>query len=223
VPETPRTFYAATLKRVLDIVGSLFLLVLTAPIQALCAAAVAADDGRPVLYHQARVGTDGRIFRLHKFRTMTVGTHALSGGYPTPAMVTKVGRVLRRLSLDEIPQLANILRGEMSFIGPRPALEDQVARYTPQQRGRLVVRPGLTGLAQIRHRTNAPWSRRITTDLEYIRGLSLRMDLSILLRTIPAVLRDEGQLQWQTAEDVDDLGTEEIGTAAPPMSSEAGQ
>jgi lipopolysaccharide/colanic/teichoic acid biosynthesis glycosyltransferase len=210
MPETPRTFYTDTLKRVLDIVGSLFLLVLTAPLQALCAAAVAADDGRPVLYHQARVGMDGRIFRLHKFRTMTVGTHALSGGYPTSAMVTTVGRALRRLSLDEMPQLANILRGEMSFVGPRPALESQVVRYTPEQRGRLVVRPGLTGLAQIRHRTNAPWSRRITTDLEYIRGLSLRMDLLILLRTIPAVLRDQGQLEWQTAQDIDDLGAEEF-------------
>lgn len=208
LPETPGTFYTTRLKRVLDIVGSAFLLVLTAPIQALCAAAVVADDGRPVFYHQERVGTNGRIFRLHKFRTMTVGTDALAGGYPTPAMVTTVGRALRRLSLDEIPQLANILRGEMSFIGPRPALESQVVRYTAQQRGRLVVRPGLTGLAQIRHRTNAPWSRRITTDLEYIRGLSVRADLSILFRTIPAVLRDEGQLEWQTAEDIDDLMAE---------------
>jgi lipopolysaccharide/colanic/teichoic acid biosynthesis glycosyltransferase len=206
--ETRGGLYEATVKRLLDMAASFLLLVLTSPIQALCAAAVVIDDGRPVLYHQERVGKDGQIFLLHKFRTMTVGTHDLSGGYPTPAMVTRVGRVLRRLSLDEIPQLANILRGQMSFVGPRPALESQVVRYTPQQRGRLVVRPGLTGLAQIRHRTNAPWSRRITTDLEYIRGLCLKMDLSIVLRTIPAVLRDEGQLQWQTAEDIDDLGAE---------------
>jgi lipopolysaccharide/colanic/teichoic acid biosynthesis glycosyltransferase len=210
MPETPQTFYAAFMKRFLDIVGSLFLLVITAPLQALCATAVVVDDGPPVLYHQSRVGRDGRIFRLHKFRTMKVGTHALFGGYPTPAAITTVGRILRRLSLDEIPQLVNILHGEMSFIGPRPALEDQVVRYTPEQLGRLVVRPGLTGLAQIRHRTTAPWSRRITTDLEYIHGLSLRMDLSILIRTIPAVLGDEGQQQWQTAEDIDDLRTEEI-------------
>jgi lipopolysaccharide/colanic/teichoic acid biosynthesis glycosyltransferase len=209
MPDTPQTFYAASIKRVLDIVGALFLLVLTAPLLALCAAAVLGDDGRPVLYHQARVGKDGRVFRLHKLRTMTVGTHALFGGYPTPSAVTTVGRALRRLSLDEIPQLANILRGEMSFVGPRPALEDQVVRYTQEQRGRLVVRPGLTGLAQVRHRTTAPWSRRITTDLEYIRGLSLRLDLLILIRTIPAVLGDEGQQQWQTADDIDDLGAEE--------------
>jgi len=208
--ETPQTLYATKVKRFLDIVGSVFLLVVTSPIQALCATAVAANDGRPVLYHQSRVGKNGKIFRLHKFRTMTVGTDLLFGGYPTPATVTKVGRVLRRLSLDEIPQLANILRGEMSFVGPRPALPPQVVRYTSEQRGRLVVRPGLTGLAQIRHRTSAPWSRRITTDLEYIRGLSLRMDLWILLRTIPTVLSDEGQSEWKTAEDIDDLGAEEI-------------
>jgi len=136
---------------------------------------------------------------------MTVGTEMLSGDYPTPAMVTKVGRALRRLSLDEIPQLTNVLRGEMSFVGPRPALPSQVVRYNSEQIGRLVVRPGLTGLAQIRYRNNAPWSQRITTDLEYIRGLSLRMDFWVLLRTVPAVLRGEGQLVGQTAAEVDDL------------------
>jgi lipopolysaccharide/colanic/teichoic acid biosynthesis glycosyltransferase len=140
---------------------------------------------------------------------MKDGTEKASGNYPTPDMVTRVGRALRRLSLDEIPQLTNILSGEMSFVGPRPALPSQVARYTAEQRGRLVVRPGLTGLAQIRHRTTAPWSQRITTDLEYIRSVSPKMDLWILFRTIPAVLSDEGQLPWQTAADIDDLGAQE--------------
>lgn len=204
--ETPQAFYAARAKRVFDIVGSFFLLLLTSPIQVLCAAAVAADDGRPVYFHQSRVGKDGQIFKLHKLRTMTVGTDIISGGYPTPAMVTKVGRILRRLSLDEIPQLTNILRGEMSFVGPRPTLSSQVARYTSEQRGRLVVRPGLTGLAQIRYRNNAPWSLRITTDLEYVHRLSLRLDLWILVRTIPAALKGDGQMSGQTAADVDDLG-----------------
>ena len=204
--ETPQAFYAARAKRVFDIVGSFFLLLLTSPIQVLCAAAVAADDGRPVYFHQSRVGKDGQIFKLHKLRTMTVGTDIISGGYPTPAMVTKVGRILRRLSLDEIPQLTNILRGEMSFVGPRPTLSSQVACYTSEQRGRLVVRPGLTGLAQIRYRNNAPWSLRITTDLEYVHRLSLRLDLWILVRTIPAALKGDGQMSGQTAADVDDLG-----------------
>lgn len=207
--EASSTFYAAKGKRAFDFVVSSILLVLTAPIHALCAAAVVVVDGRPVYFHQSRVGKDGKVFKLHKLRTMTVGTETISGNYPTPDMVTRVGRALRRLSLDEVPQLGNILSGEMSFVGPRPALPSQVARYNPEQRGRLVVRPGLTGLAQIRHRTTAPWSQRITTDLEYIRGLSLRMDLWILFRTIPAVLTDEGQLPWQTAENIDDLGPQE--------------
>lgn len=207
--EAPSTFYTTKGKRVFDFLVSATLLIVTAPIHALCAAAVVVDDGRPVYFHQSRVGKNGKVFKLHKLRTMTVGTEAISGNYPTPDMVTRVGRVLRRLSLDEVPQLGNILSGEMSFVGPRPALESQVARYNQEQRGRLVVRPGLTGLAQIRHRTTAPWSQRIKSDLEYIRGLSLRMDLWILLRTIPAVLTDEGQMPWQTAEDIDDLGSQE--------------
>lgn len=205
VSEFHESFYAGSAKRALDIAASSVLLLATFPIQILCAAAIAADDGLPVYFHQARVGRDGRIFTLHKFRTMTVGTDIISKGYPTPAMVTKVGRLLRRLSLDEIPQLLNILRGEMSFVGPRPALQSQVTRYTSEQRGRLVVRPGLTGLAQIRYRNNARFSRRITTDLEYVHGLSITMDLWILLQTIPVALRGEGQLHGQTAADVDDL------------------
>ena len=208
--EAPQSFYATKVKRALDISGSAILLLITAPIQFACAVAVVAEDGFPVLFHQSRAGKDGRNFKLHKFRTMTVGTEAIAGGYPTPAMITKVGRVLRRLSLDEIPQLMNILRGEMSFVGPRPALPSQVVRYTSQQRGRLVVRPGLTGLAQIRHRTTAPWSQRITTDLEYVRGFCLKQDLLIVVGTVPAVLFDDGQLEWQTAADVDDLGAEVV-------------
>ena len=208
--ETPQPFYVARAKRVLDIVGSSLLLLVTAPILVLLALAVAAGDGRPIFFHQSRVGRDGKIFSLHKFRTMTVGTELIAGSYPTPAMVTRVGRALRRFSLDEIPQLANILRGEMSFVGPRPTLPSQVARYTAEQRGRHVVRPGLTGLAQIRHRNNAPWSQRITTDLEYVRNVSLRMDSWILLRTIPAALTGGGQLIGQTPAEVDDLNPHQI-------------
>jgi lipopolysaccharide/colanic/teichoic acid biosynthesis glycosyltransferase len=205
----PQPFYAARVKRLLDIAGSLLLLFLTSPVQALCAAAIATEDGRPIFYDDPRVGKDGRIFTVHKFRTMTVGTDSMFQGYPTPAAVTRVGRQLRRLSLDELPQLLNILRGEMSFVGPRPAIPSQVKRYTTRQRGRLSVRPGLTGMAQIQHRNSAPWSRRITTDLEYIRDLSFNLDLSIMIRTIPAALKGEGILMGQNAAEVDDLGAEE--------------
>ena len=204
--ERPQPFYAATVKRVLDIVGALLLLVLTSPILALCAVAIAADDGRPILFDHPRVGKDGRSFSVHKFRTMTVGTDVLFQGYPPPAVVTRVGRVLRRWSLDEFPQLINILRGEMSFVGPRPAVPPQVERYTTQQRGRLSVRPGLTGLAQIQFRDSVPWSRRITTDLEYVRDLSFKLDLLIMIRTVPTVLGGEGQTDGHTAAQIDDLG-----------------
>jgi len=206
VSEPPKTFYVTAVKRALDILGSLLLLILTAPILALCAVAIMVDNGLPVFYQHGRVGKSGRLFRVLKLRTMTVGTDAKYNDYPTPAAITRVGRVLRRLSLDEIPQLINILRGEMSFVGPRPTIPSQVERYTTEQRGRLSVRPGLTGLAQIQYRDSAPWSRRITTDLEYVRDLSFRLDVSILIRTIPAVLSGEGQIGGTPAE-IDDLGS----------------
>lgn len=206
--EMPQTFYVTIVKRALDIFGSLLLLVLTAPFLALCAVAIMVDNGLPVLYKHGRVGKDGRLFSVVKLRTMTVGTDVKFNDYPTPAAVTRVGRVLRRLSLDEVPQLINILRGEMSFVGPRPTIPSQVERYTTQQRGRLSVRPGLTGLAQIQYRDSAPWSRRITADLEYVRDLSFRLDLLIMIRTVPAVLSGEGQMGGTPAE-IDDLGSDE--------------
>ena len=212
--DLPQSFYVTRVKRALDIVGSVLLLILTAPIQALCAAAIAADDGRPIFFDHPRVGKDGQLFSVHKFRTMTDGTDVLFQGYPTPASVTRVGRVLRRLSLDEFPQLLNILRGQMSFVGPRPAVPSQVERYTPEQRGRLSVTPGLTGLAQIQHRNSAPWSRRITTDLEYVRDISFRLDLLLMIRTVPTVLSGEGQQTGQTRAEIDDLGGD-FGRAEP--------
>ena len=204
--ELPESFYLARVKRALDVVGSVLLLILTSPIQAICAAAIAADDGRPIFFDHPRVGKDGRPFSVHKFRTMTDGTDVVFKGYPPPAAVTRVGRVLRRWSLDEFPQLMNILRGEMSFVGPRPTVPSQVERYTTAQRGRLSVRPGLTGLAQIQFRDSVPWSRRIVTDLEYVRDLSFKLDLLIMIRTVPTVLGGEGQTDGHTAAEIDDLG-----------------
>jgi lipopolysaccharide/colanic/teichoic acid biosynthesis glycosyltransferase len=219
VSEMPLSFYARKVKRVLDIVGSFLLLVLTSPILAVCVVAIAADDGLPVFYNHPRVGKDGRPFSVRKFRTMTVGTDLKFNDYPTLAVVTRVGQVLRRLSLDEFPQLINILCGEMSLVGPRPAIPSQVERYNTEQRGRLAVRPGLTGLAQIQYRHNAPWSRRITTDLEYVRDLSFKLDLLIMIRTIPTVLSGEGQtamsgqgLMGGTQAEIDDLGGDEATT-----------
>jgi lipopolysaccharide/colanic/teichoic acid biosynthesis glycosyltransferase len=198
--------YAVVGKRAIDVVVGIVLGVLTAPLQAACAAAVALTTGRPVFFTQTRAGRDGEPFELYKFRTMAVGTHEASGGYPTSDMVTPIGRLLRKSSLDELPQVLNLVRGEVSLVGPRPALPEQVARYSARQRGRLAVRPGITGLAQVRFRNAAPWSVRIESDLEYVERLSPLTDLWILVRTVPAVLFGIGVTTGQTAADVDDLG-----------------
>jgi lipopolysaccharide/colanic/teichoic acid biosynthesis glycosyltransferase len=121
-------------------------------------------------------------------------------------MVTSVGRVLRSTSLDEIPQILNIIKGDMSVVGPRPALMEQVSRYTEKQRRRLSVRPGLTGLAQVRYRNAATWSVRIESDLEYVDNISLLNDLKLILMTIPAQLTGKGIETGQTQQQVDDLG-----------------
>jgi lipopolysaccharide/colanic/teichoic acid biosynthesis glycosyltransferase len=162
------SFYNKHAKRSCDAVAGAALLTATSPVLVACAVAIKLDDGGPVFFHQRRVGKGGQPFTVHKLRTMTVGTDQIDGGYPTPTMVTRVGGWVRRLSLNEIPQLWNITIGEMSFVGPRPTLPNQVARYTERQFHRLDVRPGLTGLAQIRFRNAAPWSVRIEADLEYV-------------------------------------------------------
>jgi lipopolysaccharide/colanic/teichoic acid biosynthesis glycosyltransferase len=200
------SIYPRVGKRAFDLAVSLTAGVLTAPIHAACAVAVRLTSGRPIYFTQERIGRDGRPFELYKFRTMKVGTHEASGGYPTADKVTPIGRALRTSSLDELPQLLNIIRGDMSLVGPRPALPEQVERYTAAQRGRLAVRPGLTGLAQIRYRNTAPWSVRIQSDLEYIMNLSMVRDLGILARTLPALLRGSLVQLGQTADEVDDLG-----------------
>lgn len=198
--------YEAGGKRLLDTSAALLMLFLSAPIHLLCAAVVRLTSGRPIYFTQERIGRDGVPFQLYKFRTMMVGAHELSGGYPTAEMATPVGKLMRRTSLDEIPQLLNILHGDMSLVGPRPALPDQVLRYSPVQRDRLSVRPGLTGLAQIRYRNSAPWSVRIESDLEYIRSITMLDDLGILARTLPALLKSGLVQIGQTVDQVDDLG-----------------
>ena len=197
--------YARRFKRPLDLVAGSALLILSSPLHGLCAAAVALLDGRPVYYAQERTGRDGVAFRLPKFRTMAVGTDSASGGYPTEDMVTRSGRFLRRWSLDELPQLISIVRGDMSLVGPRPALPDQTARYTERQRLRLAVRPGLTGLAQVRFRNEAPWSVRIESDIEYVQRLAFPLDVRILLATARKVVSGEGMTVGQQSAEVDDL------------------
>lgn len=204
-----RLTYRNHFKRLLDFSGALAVLIISSPLQGICALAIRLTSGRPVLFHQQRVGMHGRLFRIHKFRTMQNGTEELSGNYPGQESVTPVGRFLRRTSLDELPQLLNVLAGEMSFVGPRPALPSQAERYSDSQRERLSVRPGITGLAQIQHRNSAPWSVRIEADRAYANNITLLKDVELILLTIPASIRGDGQMIGQTAADVDDLGPQQ--------------
>lgn len=165
-------------------------LVLTSPLLAAAAVAIKLEDGGSVLYRQTRVGRDGKDFELFKLRSMRVGAEHMGAGFAIDrgdARITRIGRLLRRTSLDELPQLWNVLRGDMSVIGPRPTLRYQVDRYTDRQRRRLEVRPGLTGWAQIQGRATLSWPDRIELDVWYVDHRSARLDLQILLRT-PAAL-----------------------------------
>ena len=161
-------------------------LAIASPALALAAAGIKLEDGGPVLYRQRRVGLNGQEFELVKLRTMEVGAENKGAGYAVnegDPRITRVGRLLRRLSIDEIPQLWNVVRGEMSLIGPRPTLAYQVERYTPRQRRRLEVRPGVTGWAQIHGRARLPWDERIELDVWYVEHRSPWLDLKILART----------------------------------------
>jgi lipopolysaccharide/colanic/teichoic acid biosynthesis glycosyltransferase len=178
------------MNRALDVVGASLGLVLASPFLAAAALAIKLDGGGPVLYRQARVGRDGHEFELVKLRTMVVGAELQGAGWAVDhgdPRITRVGSVLRRLSLDEVPQLWNVVRGEMSLIGPRPTLAYQVEQYTPHQRRRLDVRPGITGWAQVQGRASLPWEERIELDVWYVEHRSPRLDLKILART-PAAL-----------------------------------
>lgn len=177
-------------KRLLDIMLLLLAAVPALILGMLASAAIWLDDGSPVLFRQVRAGRGGRPFVLLKLRTMRDARRR--DVFPDPEGLTRVGRILRRLSLDELPQLINVARGEMSVVGPRPTLPYQASRYSARQRGRLLVLPGLTGLAQVRGRNRMSWPERIEWDLCYIRAQSLRLDLSILASTIWTVLAGKG-------------------------------
>lgn len=155
------------------------------------AIAILLDDGAPVLFRQVRTGRDGQPFVLLKLRTMSKGKQR-DGAFPEEHEITRIGRILRRISIDEVPQLINVLRGEMSIVGPRPTLPYQVQRYDSRQRGRLHVQPGLTGLAQVNGRNQMTWSERIEWDLQYIENQSFRLDLKVLSRTVGVILTGDG-------------------------------
>jgi lipopolysaccharide/colanic/teichoic acid biosynthesis glycosyltransferase len=173
-------------KRTFDLVGAGLGLLLSSPLLLLAALAIKLDDGGPILYRQRRVGRHGTEFDLLKLRTMVVGAEGQGQGLAVnqgDPRITRAGRVLRWASLDELPQFWNVIRGEMTLVGPRPTLAYQVARYTPRQRRRLEVKPGMTGWAQVQGRARLSWEERIELDVWYVEHRSLLLDLRILART----------------------------------------
>ena len=185
--------------RIRDVVGAGLGLIVASPALALAAVGIKLEDRGPVLFRQRRVGQDGVEFELLKLRTMVVGAEHKGAGYAVDRgdpRITRVGRVLRRLSIDELPQLWNVVRGEMSLVGPRPTLRYQVEQYTPRQRRRLDVKPGITGWAQVHGRASLPWEERIELDVWYVEHRSARLDLAILAKTPLALVR--GTYKGQT-------------------------
>lgn len=182
------------MNRPLDVLAAGVLLVLASPL--LLAAAIAIRlEGGGVIYRQRRVGRDGRPFELRKLRTMVSGAEHMGAGIAVAAgdsRITRTGTLLRRYSLDELPNLVNVLRGEMAIVGPRPTIQSQVDEYTPRQRRRLEVKPGLTGWAQVNGRTSLPWAERIELDVWYVDNRSLALDLKILARTARLLVSGHG-------------------------------
>jgi lipopolysaccharide/colanic/teichoic acid biosynthesis glycosyltransferase len=189
------------IRRAIDIVGGLLALIVAAPAIAVAMAAIRLESPGHPLYRQRRIGKDGKPFDLLKLRTMVRGAEHVGAGLAVnedDPRITRVGAFLRRTSLDELPNLLGVVRGEMSFIGPRPTIPVQVAQYTERQRGRLAVKPGITGWAQVHGRASLPWSERIELDLYYIEHRSLAMDLRIAWRTLAIVFGGSGLYKGQT-------------------------
>ena len=189
------------MRRAFDVLVAGSALVLTSPVLAIAVLAIRLESHGHPIYRQRRVGKDGVPFDLYKLRTMVAGAETMGAGLAVnvgDARITRFGAILRRTSLDELPNLVNVLRGEMSLVGPRPTVQIQVDRYTDRQRGRLHVRPGLTGWAQIHGRTSLPWNDRIELDLWYVEHESLRLDLRIIARTVRMVVGGHGLYKGET-------------------------
>lgn len=185
-------FYARAGKRLLDLAVATPALFLLSPLLAAVAIAVRVKLGPPVLFRQRRPGREGRLFQLLKFRSMIEGVDDQGRALPDEDRLTRFGRILRRTSLDELPELWNVVRGEMSLVGPRPLRTRYLERYTPDQARRHLVRPGITGWAQVRGRNAVDWSDKLRLDVWYVDNISLALDCRILAATAWTVLRGQG-------------------------------
>lgn len=187
-----RKFYDLIIKRTVDIIGSLLALILLSPLMCVLCVLVRTKLGSPVIFKQKRPGKNGKIFMLYKFRTMTDERDENGELLPDEIRLTKFGKLLRSLSLDELPEFINILKGEMSFVGPRPLLVQYLPLYNKRQAMRHNVRPGLTGLAQVNGRNLLTWEEKFEWDVRYVENISPWLDIKILFRTVYNVLRREG-------------------------------
>lgn len=185
----PKGVYERRVKRLLDVAVSGTALVALSPLMGATALLIHKKLGSPVIFHQDRPGKDERVFRLYKFRSMSDARDESGNLLPDDRRLTRFGKLLRRTSIDELPELWNILRGDMSLVGPRPLLIRYLPYYTPEERHRHDVRPGLTGLAQVNGRNNLSWEEKFAFDLAYVRDISFKNDAKIILKTIGKVLR----------------------------------
>ncbi len=183
------------IKYMIDLCAAATGLILCSPVMLVTALAIKLTSKGPIFFCQERLGKEGRIFRLYKFRTMIPNAVNIGAGMATHVndpRITRIGAFLRKSSLDELPQLINVLKGNISLVGPRPTLPEQLEYYGPFERRRLEMRPGITGLATIRGRASIPWSKRIEYDVQYVDNFNLELYLKIILKTIVVVVRREG-------------------------------
>ncbi|HEX8123442.1 MAG TPA: sugar transferase [Solirubrobacteraceae bacterium] len=188
-------------RRLFDVVVAGGALLVTSPILLVAIVAIRLETPGHPIYRQLRIGKDGRPFDMLKLRTMVAGAESMGSGLAVnegDPRITRVGAILRRFSIDELPNLVNVLRGDMAIVGPRPTLQVQVQQYTERQRGRLAIRPGLTGWAQVNGRAKLRWDERIELDLWYIEHRSWRLDLRILARTVRIIVAGEGIYKGRT-------------------------
>jgi lipopolysaccharide/colanic/teichoic acid biosynthesis glycosyltransferase len=194
------------LRRAFDVLVAGTVLLLTSPVTALAVIAIRLESKGHPIYRQRRIGQDGRAFDVLKLRTMVSGAERMGAGLAVDdgdSRITRVGALLRRTSIDELPNLVNVLKGEMSIIGPRPTVPVQVAQYTERQRGRLALKPGITGWAQVNGRASLPWPERIELDLWYVEHATLALDLKILWLTARMLVTGHGLYKGETGGWVD--------------------